>query len=507
MSTSRIDIDLTAIGNNIRLVRRVLSGEFSGPGKLAEGIRETTPVANPDKPRSARTPGICAVLKQDAYGMGAVRIAKRLAACGVDMLAVYSLHEARTLVEAGITTPMLLLMPVRTIDRGDPVYRHAVVGKLHFTVHDLDQLAALTDACGKLGTAMPLHVQIDTGLARGGAMPDAGERIVESIVTNSRLRLGGLMTHFASPGGDPDFTREQARVFREWVERVKPMIAGAVSQRIDGPAPHGLYIHAANSCAMFRSSKYHGNLVRVGQSLYGYALDGATDRESSEFAAAAASLQPVTRWTSSIVHIKEIPTGFPVGYGCTWRAARPTRVALVPVGYADGYPRLLSNTGVVGITGKAWERTGTTLPLGADTGAPALGSHTGTTTRKPTTSKPPSNETMVYAPVIGRVSMDQITIDITDVPQGMCRIGSELEIAVGDRGAPNSFLRLADIAQSIVHEQMCRVGARVERSYRLPAATPESATIHVFPEKSGAGGAEVGGAGLSAAMACDYHAN
>ncbi|MGE3108793.1 MAG: alanine racemase [Phycisphaerales bacterium] len=489
MSTSRIDIDLSAIGNNIRAVRRVLSGELASR-EHPEAQRDP---ASSERPRVTKAPAICAVLKQDAYGMGAVRIAKRLAACGVDMIAVFSVDEARSLVEAGIAAPMLVLMPVRNIDRSDPVYRHAVVGKLHLTIHDEDQLAAITEVCGRLGAAMPLHVQIDTGLARGGALPAVGERIVESIARNPRLRLGGLMTHFATPCGDPEFTREQARLFREWVEKIKPMLVAGAGHRIDASTPHGLLIHAANSCAVFRSSKYHGNLVRIGQCLYGYALEGASDREGAEFAAAAASLQPATRWTSSVVHIKDVPTGFPVGYGSTWRAARPTRIALVPIGYADGYPRLLSNAAVVGFTGNAWERSGATLPPGADTAS--AGSPTGRASNPAPT---------MYAPVIGRVSMDQITIDVSDVPISMCKVGSEVEIAVGERAAPNSFLRLAELSQSIVHEQMCRVGPRVERSYRLSASGTQP-RIHVFPE-SPASGASFGG-DRGSALACDYRAD
>ncbi|MBC7773042.1 MAG: alanine racemase [Pyrinomonadaceae bacterium] len=456
MSTSRIDVDLFALGHNLGVVRKVLSGEAG---------------ATPEGPRSPskRPPGICAVVKQDAYGLGAVRVARRLVACGVDMLAVYSLEEARALVEASIVTPILVLMPVWSMDRGDPAYRHAVAGKLHLTVHDTDQLASISDICGKLGTAMPLHVQVDTGLARGGALPQVAEGILETIVRSPRLRLGGLMTHFASPCGDPEFTREQARLFRDWVERMKPMLAGSINPRVDG-AP-GLYIHAANSCAVFRSNKYHGNLVRVGQCLHGFALEDADEREASEFAAAASTLKHVVRWTSSVVHVKEIPTGHPVGYGSTWRAARPTRIALVPVGYADGYPRLLSSGAFVGLSGRPWERTGTTSAPGADLTAMREG---------------PAK--MQYVPVVGRVSMDQITIDVTDLPESMVRVGSEVEIAGSDRSAPNSMLKLAEGSQSIVHEQLCRIGARVERAYRLTTSSSGggelSQQVHVLPDRT-----------------------
>jgi len=463
VSTSRIDIDLFALGHNLGIVRKVISGEADS--------------ASSDTPRTPapgkRPPGVCAVVKQDAYGLGAVRIARRLAACGVDMLAVYSLEEARALVEASIVTPILVLMPVRSMDRGDPAYRHAVAGKLHLTIHDPDQLASISDTCGRLGTAMPLHLQVDTGLARGGALPHTAERILETIVSSPRLRLGGLMTHFASPCGDPDFTREQARLFRDWVERMKPVLAGSVNPRVDGSP--GLYIHAANSCAVFRSNKYHGNLVRVGQCLYGFALDGADEREASEFAASAAALKHVMRWTSSIVHIKDIPTGHPVGYGSTWRAARPTRIALVPVGYADGYSRLLSNSASVGLSGNQWERTGATSAPGADLTSPR--EHVGK---------------MHFAPVVGRVSMDQITIDVTDLPSSMVRVGAEVEIAGNDRSAPNSILKLAEASQSIVHEQLCRIGSRVERAYRLSTSSlgggELSQRVHVLPDRAAQSG-------------------
>jgi len=478
VSTSRIDIDLTAIGHNVQVLRRVLSGDAAGPVPVARDL------APPDRTRTQRLPGICAVLKQDAYGLGAVRVARRLAACGVEMIAVYSLEEARALAEATIVTPILVLMPVRSMDRGDPVYRHAVAGKLHLTVHDPDQLAAISEVCGKLGAAMPLHVQVDTGLARGGSLPDIAAQMVESIARNPRLRLGGLMTHFASPASDVEFTREQARVFREWVERVKPVIAGTVNQRVDGSL--GIAIHAANSCAMFRSSKYHGNLVRAGQSLYGFALEGANERDASEFAAAASQLRPAVRWTSSIVQVKDIPTGHPVGYGSTWRAARPTKIALVPVGYADGYPRILGNIASVGVTGRMWERTGATLPPGAEFDP---GAHSGTAQTR-------------FMPVIGRVSMDQITVDVTDVPDSFRRVGCEIELIGSDRSAPNFLARIAEGAQTIVHEQLCRIGSRVERVYRMPAADM-SPQIHVMPDKS-MGGSVTGSGGMSPAVACDY---
>jgi len=172
-----------------------------------------------------------------------------------------------------------------------------------------------------------------------------------------------------------------------------------------------------------------------------------------QFREAAARLQPAVRWTAPIVHVKEVPAGFPVGYGSTWRApargpgrSRPTRLALVPVGYADGYPRALGNVAKVGLTGRRWERS-------------AVGGGVDESSAK-----------QVYAPVVGRVSMDQITVDVTDVPEEWCAVGMEVELAGRDRAAPHYLPRLAEQAGSVTHELLCRICPRVERVYKYPAA-------------------------------------
>lgn len=462
MATSRIEIDLSAMEHNLGMIRRVVA---TGRGGV----------------------GVCAVLKQDAYGLGAPRLAKRLVGCGVEMLAVYTLDEARVLVEAAVPTPILVLMPIRSIDRTDPVYRHAVGGKLHVTLHDADQLAALSEVAGRLGATLPAHVQLDTGLGRGGALAPDATKLVESITRNPRLRLGGVMTHFASPCSDPVFTREQSREFREWIERVKPMLtaaAGSAGQVGGGPG-RGIWLHAANSCAVFRSSKFHGNLVRVGQSLYGFVGEELGERKADEvgedgkpagpeFGREARELRAAVRWISSIVQVKEVPEGFGVGYGSTWRAPRRTRLALVPVGYADGYARSLSNAGMVGLTGRGWERLS-----GAGSAAEA----------------PPA----FFAPVVGRVSMDQITIDVTDVPAAVSSAGMEVELVGRDRRAPNYLPRLAESAGSITHEMMCRLGARVERVYRYPSAGTGSGEPELAVRVSTRGVGETGEAGSGAA--------
>lgn len=442
MSTSRLEIDLGAVERNLSVVRRVV-----GPSV-----------------------GVCAVLKQDAYGLGAARIARRALAGGARSIAVYNLDEARTIFEAAPEATILVLMPVAGVERTDPLYRCAAAGRLHVVVHDADQLAALNDGASRLGVTIPAHVQVDTGLSRGGERADDALRIAARIAGLSRVRLAGLMTHFASPGDDGAFTAEQWRQFAGVVAAARPL------------APGGLEVHAANSCGTFRSRAYHGTMVRVGESLYGMVggavWGGGRGPSGMEFAAEARAMEPALRWTSTVAHVQEVPAGWPVGYGSTWRAprradGRATRVALIPVGYADGYPRSLGGDarggpGLVGFTGRVWARRGAADPAGA-----------------------PARGRTVYAPVVGRVSMDQITVDATDVPEGYLAVGregsglpgAEVELIGDDPDSPTHLPALASAAGTIAHELLCRLSPRLERVYRhtgVAPAAPARAAVAVI---------------------------
>jgi alanine racemase len=445
LATSRIEIDLTAVQRNVGILRQVLQSDRPGaPGEQ--------PLTNSARHRI----GLCGVVKQDAYGLGAPRVAKRLASLGCDMLAVYCLEEAHALADLPLTTPLLVLMPVRGIERQDPVYRLAVRGRLHLTVHDLPQVSELATTASRLGSKLPVHVQLDTGMARGGAMPEEATAIVHAVANNPRLLLAGVMTHFSSPSSDDAYTREQAKAFRAWIEGIKPILS----------ATPGLAIHAANTAGTLRGKHLHASMVRVGQGLYGYGFESFTDPLAAEFASFGKQLQPAVRWVSRIAHIHEIPKGWPVGYNRTFKAARPTKVALVPVGYADGYPLGLSNTGKVGLSGLSWDRP-----------------RTGGGERTEGHEKP------AYAPVIGRVSMDQITIDVTGLPESLARVGAEVELIGRDPAGPNHLPALAKAAGSIPHEMLCRMCPRIERVYlartedEIIGATPPigpapSVTLH-----------------------------
>jgi alanine racemase len=412
VSTSRLEIDLAALDKNIATVRAV-TGQT--------GVQ------------------LCAVIKQDAYGMGAARIAKRLASIGVDLLAVYCVAEARKLAESHVALPVLCLMPVSSFERNDVLYRLAVNARLHLTLHSLAQTHEVIALAGRLGVDFPVHVQVDTGLSRGGCLPDEAEKIVEAVVGAQRLRLAGVMTHFSSPSHDDAFTSEQAKLFRSWIDRIKPLLQKSIAR---GHAP--CVVHAANTAATFRSSKLHATMVRVGQAMFGYGGETLEDTANIQFMDKAKQLVPAVRWLSRIVHTHEIPAGWPVGYNRTFVADRPSKIAVVPVGYADGYPTSLSNIGQVRLTGLASDRPLTVGPTESINAAKPKG---------------------VFCPVVGRVSMDQITIDVTDAPADLCKVGMEVEIVGNDVTAPNHLPTIAHDAGSITHELLCRISPMLDRVY------------------------------------------
>jgi alanine racemase len=491
VASSRLEVDLGAIERNLGIIRRVTTPAEPEPSRRAE--------ARPGAHRVA----VCAVLKQDGYGTGALRIAKRLAAAGVELIAVYSLDEARVIAEGVPGVNILVLMPVHGVDRHDPLYRHASSGRVHLTLHGLEQFGAVQEMAGRIGAQIPLHLQVDTGLSRGGAMPDEAAMLLERVIASPKVRLGGLMTHFSSPCCDDAFTREQARTFRDFVEKIRPAIKQAVDQGGRAVARvNELVVHAANSCATFRSRAYHGTMVRVGQSVLGYVGDDVPRGEQFEFRAEMESLEPSVRWVSGVAHVQEIPAGWPVGYGSTWRAparadGRRTKIALIPVGYADGYPRSLGGRGsggpgAIAFTGRAFERRaagdGDAAQNAADSALPTI-----------------------YAPVVGRVSMDQITVDVTDVPEqylkftqrGTETCGPEVEIYSREPGTRNYLSHVADCAGTITHDLLCRISPRVERVYRTPLQL-EAARERAGADASARLGAPIrtnGGLGGAAAVA------
>jgi len=381
---------------------------------------------------------ICAVLKQNAYGTGAVRIARALASTpAVSMLAVYSPNEARDLAESAIPTPVLVLMPVYELTRDDPLYNLAALGRggrLHLVAHSIEQLHRLTNSLKRLGITVDVHIQLDTGMARGGALADEAAQMVGLVTESRSLRLAGVMTHFASAATDPDFTAHQHAIFTRWLEQVRPLI------------PQNARIHAADTSALLRSQTYCGNMARVGQGLLGYGYehdDSTTPANTFQFAHHASRLERALRWTSRLVRVSDVPPGWSVGYGATWRAG-PTgaTIGLIPVGYAEGYPRVLGNRASVRVFNHDQSQ------------------HT-------------------QAQVVGRVSMDQMTVDLTALPPWARQAGATVEIYGRERNTPTDIPTLAQQADTILHELLSRLSTKLHRRYTIteqPSSTTATST-------------------------------
>jgi alanine racemase len=335
---------------------------------------------------------LIAMLKADAYGHGAVELARRCRGEDVAMIGVALLEEALELRAAGIALPILLLGPL-----DEHGVRLAVEHDVTLGVPGPEELAHVAHVARERDVA--IHLKLDSGMGRMGVVESELPRVVELLRSAPRLRVDALYTHFANAGdvGDP-FTNEQLARFHTLVETLRA--AGVTAPR------H----HVANSAATVRGIT-PGDFARVGIALYGAEpLDASSPR-----------LAPVMRWRTAIGRLKELPAGHAIGYGTTFHTTRASRIATLPVGYADGYRRGLSGRGEVLVRGKR-------------------------------------------APVVGRVSMDLVTIDITDVPD--VAVGDEV-VLIGRQGVHEiAAEELAAKLDTISYEVFCGVGKRVPRLYR-----------------------------------------
>jgi len=400
--TSVIQVDLSAIDHNMSVLRRAIGPSAS----------------------------VCPVVKADAYGLGAPRVAKRLAASGAAMLAVYTLEQAAELVRVVPGVPILVLMPVWEIDRTDELYRALIAGRLNLTVHGLDHLEGVIHIAERFGAVLPLHVEVDTGMSRGGAGEPEVPAILKRICNNRWTRVAGLFTHLASAAGTDGSADRQ----RERFERV--------IHDCQGFLPRECLLHAANTDAALRSGRFHFNMIRVGLAWAG--LGGETLPADERFDLGD-QLRPALTWSSRIVHVKDVGAGQPVGYGGTWTAGRDSRIGLIPVGYADGYP-----------TGAA----------GADADPePAM------VAVRITTS---GGSRRAFAPVVGAVNMDQITVDLTDLAEGTVGVGSDVELISPDPSAANHVSRLAARAGILPHALLSGINPRIRRMYLVRPASDEA---------------------------------
>lgn len=360
------EIDLDNLAHNVRLIRRRV-----GPGvKLMPAV------------------------KADAYGHGLAPITSRLMSLGCHAAAVATPEEALQLRSAGITAPILVLGGILPEETPELLEADAAVN-----ISDLGiarELARRALAEGKLIRA---HLKVDTGMGRMGLSADRAVEAAVALTEIDGLSLEGIFTHFPSAEYEHEFTRLQIELFADICERMK-------SLGVEIPLRH-----AANSAAIFTQNPAPFNAVRPGLSLYGFCgVPG-----EMEF-----GLRPVMSVKSRIVLIKEYQPGWSIGYGRTYNVDRPMLGAVVPVGYADGYSRMLSNRGRMLVRG-------------------------------------------FTAPVVGRVSMDQTVIDVTHIPE--VRLGDEVVI-YGSQG--DKCIRVGEVAESlgtIANELLCAVGGRLKRVY------------------------------------------
>ncbi len=391
---SRIEIDLSAIERNVATVRRLV-----GP--------ETT---------------ICGVVKKNAYGLGAVTIAHRLTKAGCGMLAVYSPDEAEQLSAGAVTTPMLLLYPLRHLARTDGLYRPAVAERLHLTIHDPEQLEQLDQLGRTFGIKLPVHLFVDTGMSRSGLSPTQFAEVLASMQSRPYTRLAGVMSHLATASGDAKRAQKQLDIF------------DALLKQHEDEIPEDALIHLANSYGVLRSPTYHRTLVRPGLGLYGY---GEHDLVGEPAIEPGLQWSPSVRWVSRVVQVGVYPRHAKVGYGATFTLKRKSVLGLVPVGYGDGYPLALSSTN---------ERCARVRVR--------------------------FREAWHACEVLGRVNMDQISIDLTDVAKlinedndEQVLRGVEVEVYSNDPVAPNALHKLAKLADSHGYELLCRLGSHLPRVY------------------------------------------
>lgn len=375
--------------------------------------------------RRKLAPGVrlCAPLKADAYGHGVRIVAPLLESAGVDCAAVAQLDEAIELRRCGWSRPILVLGNVLAVaniaDRRDRLA--AVIDHdLTLTLADEHHLAEIAAAARSAGVTIDLHIKLDTGMGRMGFVATQAAIALEALLAHRGVRLAGVYSHFGTADlSDADLTDRQIAAFRSFL---------ATHARHIGP---GVLRHFANTAATIERPDTHFDMVRPGIGLYGCL--------PAERMSGLIDLRPAMRVVSHVSLIKELPEGHCVGYGCTYRTTRPTRIGIVPVGYHDGYLRALSNRARVG------------LPTGD-------------------------------APVIGRVSMDQLAIDMTHLPT---TIAGDVVVLIDERTErPNSAENIARLLGTICYEVLCLVGPRVRRVLVPSATGPNSEPYEVRDEDS-----------------------
>ncbi|MBF0426870.1 MAG: alanine racemase [Magnetococcales bacterium] len=370
-----VEVDLPALVDNFRQVVR----------RVGEGVR------------------VWPVVKANAYGLGALPVARALQRAGAAGFCVALVEEGEALRAGGVTAPLMLLSgPV-----AGNVGRVLRIGAEAFLI-TLDDALALAGAL-PAGQRLRVHLKVDTGMGRLGMDPEQVPQVLSVLDGLPGIKVAGIASHLAVADevDNPGTLRQ--------IERMKALLAHpeVVWRRLP--------VSMANSAGIMAFSEAHFQWVRPGIHLYG----------GSPFFPAASPAgwepRPVVRWCTRVIQVRNMAAGTPLGYGHTVVLQRPSRIGQLPVGYADGYPRILSNRAEVIVGGRR-------------------------------------------VPVLGRVCMDLVTVDLTDCPD--VGVGDEVVLLGGHGPLAISLQEMSAWMGTIPYEVLCRLGARVPRRYReFPVAT------------------------------------
>ncbi len=371
----RVEISRSALVHNIREFRRLI-----GPKKMFLGV-----------------------VKANAYGHGLFEVAGIAVSEGVDWLGVNSVDEGAALREAGIGAPILVLgyAPLGALEQ-------AVAQDLRLTVYNRETVRRLAALAVRLRKTVRVHVKVETGTWRQGVVPKELGAFIRDIRKQPGLAFEGLSSHFANIEDTTkhDYPRLQLECYRTVCRELE-----AGGTRV--PIKH---MSCTASTILFQEPEF--NLARVGIGLYGLWPSKETYLSSVLEKKEPPSLRPVLSWKARVSQIKKVPAGAFVGYGCTYRTTRPTVLAIIPVGYYDGYDRRLSNSAHVLVRGRR-------------------------------------------APVRGRVAMDFIMVDVTDVPG--VTLEDRVTLLGADGGERITAEDLAALAGTISYEILARINPLVPR--------------------------------------------
>jgi alanine racemase len=339
------------------------------------------------------------VVKADAYRHGAIEVSRTLEEQGAKWLAVSSTDEGVSLRDAGIKARVLVMADFLPFTR-EVMLAYGLTPVIH-SLADLSELNRLAAARGRKSR---YHLKIDTGMGRLGVHPDAGE-IAEAILAAKNVELEALMTHFASAANyQTSQTEQQATLFDR------------LAEDLHNAGIHPALVHLSSTIpvAYGRETAWR-NMVRPGHAIYGYVSPARGNAPGKIL-----NVKPALTWRATVLSVKDLPTGSLIGYGGMFRATQPMRVAVVAAGYADGVPHRLSNRGSVIVNGK-------------------------------------------LAPIIGAVSMDLTSIDVSEAPE--MRVGDAVTLLGSEGKVSIDAQQIARLAGTISYSVLCGIHARVKRIY------------------------------------------